>query len=141
MFGLYQLHDTTYIQLIYSETESTLLPTQTETSVSTLWVDNTARTSETSKGSSDIGTTSKSEFTPVFTQTNTSVSTEDTSKTSQTQAGSVNVVTKETKTTTFMETSTSNPQNSTCIPQFESKTSCNHGEYKLTNNFVYNVTR
>lgn len=129
MFGLYQLHDTTYIQLIYSETESTLLPTQTETSVSTLWVDNTARTSETSKGSSDIGTTSKSEFTPVFTQTNTSVSTEDTSKTSQTQAGSVNVVTKETKTTTSMETSTLNPQNCTCIPQFESKTSCYHGKY------------
>lgn len=132
MFGLYQLQDTTYIQLIYFETESTLLPTQTETSASTLWVDNTTRTSETSKGSSDIDTSSEIEFTSVFTQTNTSLSTvgaDNTSKTSQTLEGSVNVATKETETTTSMETSTSNPQNCTCIPQFESKTSCNQGEY------------
>ena len=73
MFGLYQLQDTTYIQLIYFETESTLLSTQTETS--TLWVDNTTRTSETSKGSSDINTTSEIEFASGLTQRNTFVST------------------------------------------------------------------
>lgn len=53
----------------------------------------------------------------------------ETELTSQTQEGSVNVVTKETATTTSMKTSTSNPQNCTCIPQFESKTPCIHGEY------------
>lgn len=132
MFGLYQLQDTTYIQLIYFETESTLLPTQTETSASTLWVDNTTRTSETSKGSSDINTTSEIEFTSVLTQTNTFVSTvwaDDTTNTSQTQEGSVNVVTEETDTTTSMETSTSNSKNCTCIPQLKSKTPCIRGEY------------